>query len=201
MTNSYLLILSVLFFFSCSNKENNSAESFGENKASGNVQTCLCSDLIEDSNGILMKNNMPYTGYCVHNFENSDRKYIEKQIVNGKINGKITYYDQQGKVIFEEKFENGEHQLDLEIENIRCDCAELKRSKGADKRVKYSYKKQLFKGVCFRTFPGTDIIYIEVTYENGLRHGFTTYYNKLGNLLYTEKYKNGSLEKVIYPKK
>ena len=201
MIRRFNILLLVLVCLGCENeKPANNLESFGENKASGKVETCLCSELTENDSGKLLKNGQPYTGNCILNFENSDKKYIEKQIIDGELSGKVIYYNQQGDVIFEERYEKGKHQLNLSIESIRCNCDELGEMKGA-KPVKYTYRDQLFRGICYRYFPETSTVYLEITYEEGLRHGFTNYYNKLGDLLYTEKYEKGELIKVIHPNK
>lgn len=189
----------VFLFWSCNSAESKgSTESFGENKSEGSVASCLCTELIQNAKGELEKDGKLFTGNCFLNYENSDIKYIEKQLVNGLINGMVKYFSKEGEIIFEEKFEKGSHQVDLEIENIRCDCSLLSKK---DTDNKSYYKGQLFKGTCFSLFPLIEQPYIEVSYQGGLRDGFTTYYSKIGDILYIEKYEKGELIKTIYPKK
>lgn len=195
----FLFPIFLLFLWSCNNSQNDATtESFGENKSEGTVIACLCTDLKKNNNGELLRDGSLFTGNCFLNYENSEAKYIEKQIVNGLINGTIKYYSKTGEIIFEEKFEKGAHQLNLEVESIRCDCAALNKNK---KDQKYYYKGQLFKGMCYSLYPDIEQVYIEISYQEGIRNGFTTYFSRLGDILYTEKYDSGALLKVIYPKK
>jgi hypothetical protein len=196
--NRIVIFVSISLFLSCSRSLESSVESLGSYMSEGSVASCLCAELDTNDHGQLVIDGKVFTGNCFISYVNGDSKYIEKQIVNGFINGKIIYYSPSGEVLFEEKFQNGKHQIDLSIENIRCQCDELVKN---EKEAKYYYKNQLFKGVCYRLFPGTEQPYVEITYAKGVRNGFTTYYSKLGDLLYTEKYELGTLVKVIYPEK
>lgn len=197
--NLYLIFLTFLSI-GCNSVENESTESLGENRQVESVETCLCDDLKTDVKGLLMKDGHLYTGECVINYKQTDQTYIEKQILNGELNGKIIYYAIDGKVLFEEKYEKGKHQLNLDVENITCNCADLKKE-SRNNQIVYLYEGQLFRGQCYYNFPGIDQPYIKITYADGLRSGFTWYYNKVGDVLYTEKYEANELVKVIHPKK
>ncbi|MFD1551957.1 hypothetical protein DNU06_01340 [Putridiphycobacter roseus] len=197
--NRIILLPFLIWMMSCQTaSKSDKVETFGEAKSKGELATCDCKDLLEDGEGLLQYNGTPFTGICIIKYQGTESKYIEKQILNGLINGKISYYGRDGKVIFEEKFNKGGLQLDLTNESIRCNCKVLTKKKDQSEIKKY-FKGQLFTGTCFDVFPNSEQPYFESAYQNGLRNGFTSYYNKNGDLLFTEKYRNDSLIKVIEP--
>ncbi|MFK8038045.1 MAG: hypothetical protein AB8B74_07135 [Crocinitomicaceae bacterium] len=200
MNHKLFLFFVILVCINCRNELDENLESLGENRQVETVETCLCSELETTEDKTFTKNGALYTGNCIIKYHDSDQSYIEKQIVNGRLNGKIIYYGSDGTVLFEEKYEKGTHQLDLDVENITCNCNDLIKEK-RDKLTVHLYKGQLFRGECYSNFPGLDQPYIRISYTKGLRNGFTWYYNKFGDILYTEKYKDDELTKVIYPKK
>ena len=196
--NKILLLPLLIWICSCQSVVSDGAvETFGESKAIGELANCNCADLVENEAGVLLLDGKIFTGICLIKYEGTDHKYIEKQILNGVINGKISYYGKDGSVLFEEYFNQGKMQLDLTKESIRCNCKVLTKKTRVDNR-KY-YKDQLFTGTCFDVYPASKQPYFEAAYKNGERNGFTSYYNKGGDLLFTEKYRNDSLIKIIEP--
>ncbi|MFK8044417.1 MAG: hypothetical protein AB8B72_02900 [Crocinitomicaceae bacterium] len=197
--NKLIFFSIFLIVVSCTEtKKSSKPESFGKNKSLGTVTNCPCDSIRENAYKILMKDGKPYTGICYTNYPDTEIKYIEKQILDGELNGTITYFSRSGEVLYEEKFEQGNFQVDLKSEDIKCDCLDLKRKKESKKIY---FKGQVFEGTCFSNFPETEQPYMEINYKNGLRDGYTKYYSKSGSILYTEMYDKDSLMNIIYPKK
>lgn len=169
----------------------------GESKTGGDIIVCNCEDLTKDSIGILNYNGIPFTGNCLIKYQNSEKTYIEKQILNGQINGKIKYFNRSGKVLFEENFVQGEFKLDLSQESIHCNYKSLTfKQEGFFKKCYYN--DMLFTGTCSDQYPNSDQDYFKSTYKDGLLHGYNTYYDKNGEILYQEKYRSDTLVKVVH---
>ncbi|MCB9224744.1 MAG: hypothetical protein R2780_07365 [Crocinitomicaceae bacterium] len=195
-----ILIGSILV--SCGNEETkgNSILDTGTVKHSGDLDTCACNELDIDSLGMHLKNSSKYTGICYENYPETDIKYIEKNILNGQLHGKITYFDKAGEIILEEIYEGGNKKRSGEVEFITCHCSELAKieTPGNVSPVRYFLDEIPFTGSCEEYYPESKQVYMEVTYENGFVNGFTTYFNKDGSVLLIEKYENGELVKTIH---
>jgi len=170
----------------------------GNNKESESIELCNCDDLSENDKKELTLNGQVYTGNCFLDYPQSDQKYIEKQILNGKVHGKITYFDKQGNVLFEETYNNGNLLGDLENKST-CSCAELTIKETDDGVVKNYLNDILYTGGCEDYFPNTNQLYLESNYKDGLLNGFTIYYQKDGSVLMMQEYKDGVLMEDIIP--
>ena len=200
MRKGLILILSGVLLLSCGggDSEKNLIEA-GTMMSSAPVDTCLCDDLSEDSLGNYFKDERPYNGVCVYNYPQSNQKYMVKGIMNGKLHGKVIYYDNQGNVLVEEVYENGQKKRTGDGAPMTCDCAELEIKKMPGESIQRSFLEDIpFSGTCTKKFPESEQVYIESNYKNGLQEGYTSYYDKMGNTLYMEKYEHGELLKIIH---
>lgn len=195
-------ILIGLFVISCASEENEIITDTGSVMKTDELDSCLCNELTIDTNGIHSRNNEVYTGICFENYPESDKKYIEKSLLKGLKHGKTVYYDQQGNILFEEIYKDGNKQRSGELEVIECDCSELELVESNLPAVsdRYFLDEIPFTGSCSKYFPETNQIYMDVEYTNGELNGATTYYNKDGSVLYIEKYKMGDLVRTVYQK-
>lgn len=89
---SLIGIISILFFFSKCQEENN---------VKTVVNPCHCNDLIYDelyNHFFIEERTNPYTGKCQEYFKNG-KVSLEKEFVDGKLDGKMITYRKSGKVI------------------------------------------------------------------------------------------------------
>jgi hypothetical protein len=202
MRRLFLITLLPALVFSCgeNNKSNDEELDTGTVKQSEQLDTCSCSELDIDSTGNHFFKNKLYTGICVENYPNSDSKYIEKNILNGRLHGRIAYYDKSGEIILEEIYEEGNKKRSGNVDIVICACSELEKveTPGNVAPVRYFLDEIPFTGSCEEYYPNTGQLYMQVNYENGLVHGFTTYFNKDGSTLLIEKYDNGEMISVIH---
>ncbi len=183
-----------------SSSSDNEFESSGSMMQSDNLDTCECNVLDVDTNGTMFLNETAYTGLCAENYPNTESKYIEKSILDGKLHGKTVYYDKSGNVLIEELYENGEKKRSGELEDLICDCHELVRKEATipNMPTTYSLDDIPFTGTCTDLYPGSSQTYMEVTYKNGLLEGRSSYYDRDGEIMYTEKYENGKLISTVH---
>lgn len=167
----------------------------GTMMSSEEVDTCLCNDLLIDTvNNTLTQDNEPFTGICIYNYPLTDKKYMVKSLLDGKLHGKISYYDQQGNFLMEEIYQNGNKKRSGINAPIDCECNEL----SSNKNTGLTYLDGIpFTGKCSEKLPETDKPYLEVAYLEGKKDGFTIFYDRNGETLYMEKYEKGELIKVI----
>lgn len=206
--HSIFRILSVITSFvitliitSCSSepKEKPNLIEEGEMMTSTVADTCLCDDLTEDSLGIHYKNDTLFTGVCIHNYPNSDLNYMVKSIMSGKLHGNVTYYDREGGVLVEEIYEDGQKKRTGDGAPQECDCTELEAvSSPGERASRYFLDGIPFTGRCFEKYADSDQVYMEIKYENGIRQGYTTFFDKDGKTMFMEKYDRGELIKTIY---
>ncbi len=200
MRKTLIIIIGAILFTACKNEnqDKNLIEE-GNLKSIESVDTCLCDDLFVDSLGIYFKDDTPYNGVCVHNYPESDQKYMVKGIMNGKLHGKVIYYDNRGEVLVQEVYENGQKKRTGDGAPMTCDCSELEIKKIPGESIQRSFLEEIpFSGTCTKKFPESDQVYMEAHYKNGLQEGFTSYYNQMGKTLYMEKYEHGELLKIIH---
>ncbi len=181
-----------------SDQSNENQVELGESKSAEVVASCQCDELVKSDKDVYLLNGDPYTGNCIILYQNSDKKYIEKQYLEGKMNGEVIYYDQAGNVIYRENYVQGEYKKDLATENIHCNCKVLTKET-VNNQTKLYYKGQLFTGTCSDQYLNSDQDYIKSSYKNGLLDGYKTYYTKDGTILYQEKYQSNTLVTTIYP--
>ena len=194
----YILIL-MLFIAACQSKSTkNSLVESGESKSEKNTRTCSCDLLVLDSNGVFIFEDSPFTGNCIVNYKDTNIVYIEKQFLKGRLNGKVIYYDQSGRIIFEENYQHGDYKLNLKKENLHCNCKQLE-VKQVNKSNKYYFDGALFTGRCSDLYPNSEQAYFMTTYKNGLLDGLTIYYDRSGGVLYTERYEANELTRLTYP--
>ena len=189
----------IICFSSCQDEQSNLVED-GDVLTSDLDDTCSCSSLEVDSLDTYTKNGVNYTGVCVENYPETDLKYIEKNILSGKLHGNVTYFDKEGNVLIEEIYENGISKRSSKNDAITCDCTELEEMKLSNSAniKRYSLDGIPFTGKCESYYPETNQLYIESNYKNGFLNGYTIYYKKDGANLYMEKYVMGRLENTIY---
>lgn len=199
MKKYYSLILSSLLLFNCSDSapKKNLVEE-GEMSEINTSDTCACDEL-KDSATVYYKDKTPYTGVCVYNYPNTENPYMVKGVMNGKLHGKVTYYDQSGEVIMEELYEGGRKKRNGNSAPITCECSELDIQPIPGSTVKRAFLDEIpFTGTCIKHYPESDQKYMDASYKNGVLDGFTTYFDKTGVPLYMEKYERGELLKVIH---
>lgn len=193
-------ILSVLCFFACSSSEDEvDLIEAGSIMATNATDTCFCEVLVEDSLGNLSLDSTLFTGVCIYNYPGTKEKYMVKSLLNGKLHGLVSYYDQQGQILLEEMYENGQKKRTGDGAPQTCNCSELKQITSPGEPLSRSFLDDIpFTGKCIEKYVNSDQTYMEVSYNKGLLEGFTTFYDQTGNTLYIEKYENGQLVKVIY---
>ena len=102
-----------LFFLILVGCDSDSAKTPPSNSGSGSVMqsalmdTCFCQDLDIYTNGIHLLKDKSYTGMCIENYPSTATKYIEKSLLEGRLHGKVKYFDKLGNVLIDEVFENG----------------------------------------------------------------------------------------------
>ena len=195
----YFSIVVLFFcFFSCESNQQKTEVELGDNKEIDiDIVTCNCDSLKLNKNNKLTFNNNVFTGICELNYPETEQKYIDKQIVEGEVLGKVSYYSKLGEFLYAEVYNKGK--LKSDGQNIHnCNCSELtiKTEDGVNKNY---LQNNLFTGTCEDFYPNSKQVYIESTYKNGLLDGYTTYFNKNGSTIYMQKYKVGQLLKEIYP--
>ena len=159
---------------------------------------CLCEELVFNEDSLAEFEGEPFTGMCYSNYPNSETRYMEKHFLTGVLHGKVFIYDKEGNVIAEEEYTNGENTLSATESFVPCKCSELRVEEGVNGAPNKKYKNTLpFTGICHEYFPGTEDVYMEISYQNGILHGYCKYYDVEGNQLYMEEYNKGVLEAVI----
>ncbi|UKN01507.1 hypothetical protein K6119_17420 [Paracrocinitomix mangrovi] len=198
----FLSIMALLaIIYSCGDSKNRKdITDEGVVMQSEELDTCFCSELLSDSTGILTKENKAYTGICFENYPGTDTKYIEKSIMDGKIHGKITYYDKAGEVMLEQVYKEGNKKRSGNVEVLNCECSELEKINNENSNVPTKYKLDdiSYTGTCTEKYPKSDQVYVKMTFKNGILDGHTVYYNKDGSTLLIENYINGILLSAIH---
>lgn len=164
------------------------------------LDTCGCSELISDSTTqIYTLNGSPYTGICISYYPGSTDKYIEENFFDGKLHGKVTYYDRTGEILLEELYDNGTQKRSGNNESLVCKCTELEFTKTTDPQ--YPSVAQLdeipFTGKCEEKYPDSEQPSMESNYKNGILHGYTIYYNRDGSTILIEHYDMGELVSAV----
>lgn len=195
-------ILPLLVFvtlISCESKPEAEVDiELGHNKEFENLPMCNCDSLVSDEKDKLLLDESIFTGTCFLNYPNGDQKYIEKQILDGTIHGKITYFDKAGEILFEETYNKGKLLTNAENKS-RCNCTDLVMKEGENNLKKNYLNESLFTGTCEDFFPNSDQLYLESNYKDGLLDGFTIYYQKDGAVLMMQDFKAGVLIEDIVP--
>lgn len=194
------LIFTAVVMVACGGEKQDGSEFIvqGEMASVALQDTCSCDDLIEDENGNTFLDTAIYTGVCRLNYPNTEIQYMTKDYMNGQLHGEVTYFDREGNVLVEEIYVNGSKKRSGEGAPISCDCSELEQKMVVGESQPIFLLDGLpFTGVCNEKYPNSDQTYIEIHYDNGLRNGFATYFDKMGNSMFTEKYEDGVLVKTI----
>lgn len=164
------------------------------------ADTCDCVDLVADSTGTNLLEGKLFTGMCISYYQNTEDKYIEKNLLEGKLHGKVTYYDKTGGLLFEEIYENGKQKRNgLLDETLKCDCTELIHVKTSDPLYPSIAKLDdiPFSGKCEKFYENSTQLYMESEYKNGLLDGHTIYYREDGSTILIEKYSNGEMVSTV----
>ena len=175
------------------NEKNKGFTETGEMKESEFLDTCQCKNLESDSTGIYYKNGKKFTGICLDYYPGTTDKYIEQNLLNGQLHGKVTYFGKEGEVLIEEIYENGQKKRSGEVDVLNCACTELTKEETHVPQVPYRYLLDNipYTGSCHEYYPESDQIYVEMNYKDGLLDGHMVYYNKDGSTLMIEKYEKG----------
>ncbi|MBK8924656.1 MAG: hypothetical protein IPM74_01835 [Crocinitomicaceae bacterium] len=161
------------------------------------IETCSCDELNIDSTGMHTKSGQAFTGICTKNYENSDVIYLEKNLLQGKLHGKVIYYDKSGEVLLEETYENGVARLTGNAETtLTCNCSDLD-VKNVQGIGVYKLNNVPFTGRCEKFYENSSQLYMESYYKSGFLHGYTVYYNRDGSTILMEKYENGLLVNTL----
>lgn len=178
------------------NSAENSTNDGNINSTTHVADTCDCSALLVDSLGTHLMDTTLYTGICISYYEGTTNKYIEKNLLEGKLHGKVIYYDKAGELLFEEIFENGKQKRNGTLdETLSCDCNELEMVKTNDPIVPTIAKLDdiPFTGKCEKFYQDSEQLYMESDYKNGFLDGRIIYYNRDGSTILIEKYSSGQL--------
>lgn len=193
-----LPILSVLLF-SCGEKvELSESTDNGTINAADQELSCFCDELSSNSDDLKLYNDTLFTGVCTSNYPDTEDKYVEKHYLAGQLHGKVKYYDKEGEIIAEEEYAQGVNTISATESFVPCNCSELRLEKGQNGMPNKKYKgTTLYSGICYQYYPDTEDVYMELSYQDGILHGYCKYYDKEGNQLYMEEYNKGDLEAVL----
>lgn len=196
-------LLVFIFMLSCAGNTDSADSSelnSGSMMQSQGLDTCLCNDLDIDTLGSHFFKEDLYTGVCVENYPNSDDKYIEKNLLNGQMHGRVVYYDREGQILLEEVYEEGVRKRSGDVDVLHCDCSELELIESNMQQVanRHLLDGIPYSGTCDKFYPESNQIYMSVTYKDGLLNGRAIYYNKDGSTMYIEKYDAGELISTVH---
>jgi hypothetical protein len=187
------LVSLFIIFNSCTTTQNDEQIELGENMQSKPMETCNC-DSLELNGELLSFEGTIFTGLCFLNYPMSDQRYVEKQILDGKIHGNVVYYDKNDNVLFEEMYINGVQDKNEDY----CNCSDLVVEQKGEIKKNYLNGKP-FTGKCEDFFLDTEQVYLEANYIGGQLDGFVNYYSKNGNVVMIQKYELGEYVKDIVP--
>jgi len=157
------------------------------------VEQCDCNELQIDSLGNHFKSDKPFTGICISYYAGSTDKYLEKNILNGLLHGKVEYFDRSGESILQEFYANGKlKKVGDEAAELTCDCNDLEVANVQGVSI-YKLDDLPFNGTCEKYYAGTEQLYMESNYTQGVLDGSTIYYNRDGSIILTEEYDAGVL--------
>ena len=194
-----LIFLTLLFACGGDSDKTESTTETGKVMESDFLDTCQCIALVEDSLGNHTKDGETYTGICLDYYPESQDKYIEKNLLNGKIHGKVTYYDRNGEILIEEIYEEGNKVRSGEVDVLTCNCSELKQEETHIPQVPFRYLLDdiPYTGNCIEYYHESDQVYLNSSYKDGVLHGHTVYYKQDGSTLMIENYEKGILMSVV----
>jgi antitoxin component YwqK of YwqJK toxin-antitoxin module len=192
----------ILLIVSCSGKDN-SPEAIrerllqGEFDAYSHTQRVPCDSLDLDSLGYYRYNDSLFTGVCYENFPNQNVKLRERQIFRGQMHGHHILYTPKGDTISINLYNQGKliRKSMGKSEVVHCDDLEDGlNSSGEEVKL---YFGAPYDGSCNRYFPEPDTaqVYITIPYHQGKVDGEMIVYDKLGNILIKETYKNGEVQR------
>lgn len=162
------------------------------------ADTCDCNELQVDSTGKHLLEGSPFTGTCVSYYEGAATKYLEKNMLNGMLHGKVEYFDKNGESLLQEFYENGTQKRSGNAETgLTCDCSELEIQTVQNVSV-YKLDDVPFTGKCEKRYENSTQLYMESSYKNGLLDGYTVYYDRNGATILMEKYEAGILANSIH---
>jgi hypothetical protein len=164
------------------------------------ADTCNCDMLVTDTTGLHTLSDTAFTGVCLSYYEGSDDKYLEKNLLEGRLHGKVTYFDRTGQILLEEMYENGaQKRTGSPGENMTCNCAELEFVNTHDPNYPTIAKLDdvPFTGRCEEKYPDSEQLSLESNYKKGLLNGYTVYYNRDGSSILMEHYENGMLVSAV----
>jgi len=195
---NYILLLICILLLGC-NSNSNSGNTFNDGNVNANntSDTCECNLLVADSSGLYVLNDNYYTGVCVSYYPNTKTTYIEKHYLGGKLHGKVTYFDKNGKSLFQEMYESGKQKRSGNLDHtLSCDCSELNYEKISGSSGPIARLDDIpFTGKCTKYYEGTKQLYMESNYKNGKLDGYTIYYKRDGSTILMETYNSGELIK------
>lgn len=199
-----LLSFSFVFLFICSctgdsDESENLTSDTGKVMKSEFLDTCKCAALDVDSLGNHFRDGEKFTGICMDYYPGSTDKYIEKNLLSGRIHGKVTYYSKDGEMLIEEIYENGQKKRSGEVDVLNCPCTELKKEETHIPQVPFRYLLDgiPYTGTCEEFYPESNQLYVSRQYKNGVMDGHTVFYNRDGSTLMIEKYESGLLISVV----
>jgi hypothetical protein len=196
------LIIVAIVISSCENQDVNndySSGDLGKMKESEVLDTCQCSNLDVDTTDVHFLNEKIYTGICLEYYPESKDRYIEKNLLNGKIHGKVTYFNREGEILIEEVYDDGKKKRSGDVEVLTCACSELMKEATNIPQVPFRYLLDdiPYTGSCEEYYPDMNQLYMRINYRDGILQGYSSYFNKDGSTLLIQKYENGELISAI----
>lgn len=193
-----VLILSLVFLGCTENVQLSESKEEGTFNTSDDLIQCNCDSLAYDLDSNFVYKDKPFTGICYSYYPNTKDRYMEKNFLEGQLHGKVKYFDKEGSILVEEEYVNGVNTKAATEGYSACDCSELelKPAPGIDSKIRYR-NNHPFTGVCYEYYPNSDVLYLKQNIRDGVPHGFTEYFDKEGQILFTEEYDYGNLKRVV----
>ncbi|GAA0876634.1 hypothetical protein GCM10009118_30440 [Wandonia haliotis] len=185
------------FFYSCS-PDSESIEAAilsGDYSIYEMLEKCDCNALEKQQAGTTetyMKAGTPFTGTCYRNYPSTELVMEEKQLFKGKLYGYNFIYDMEGNLMTKTLYKDGILLNPTADNAITCSCSELTDYRdtlnGQDFKL---YQNEFFTGVCYNYYPDSTLS-LSAEYRAGVKHGKVTFYNKLGEVIVSELYEEGT---------
>ncbi|MDX1446317.1 hypothetical protein [Lishizhenia sp.] len=168
----------------------------GEFEVYENLASCDCDSLVKNGQGEYLMADTLYTGTCYSYYANEPEKILEaKQIFKGRLHGAYIVYSPSGDTLEFTLYKDGRYLGQTKANAFECNCDSLKvvdPEASIQQKTLYGFN---YNGACIRYYPNSDsIIYMRENYKDGYLDGSYFVYDREGNIISEQKYKEGELQ-------